>query len=139
MKIEPKGALTFAVTSSHSGEVYEVQLATNRPHGWCSCEDYEFRRRPNQKGVGGMLIPERCKHIAAVCEFLVQRVVDEYLKGRHEQAQAVLKEGEKNRQRLSEDRSPPPVGQSQVRPMRSPPIYRSAPYHPPVGRPKPRP
>lgn len=104
--------MTFIVTSSDSGEQYEVQMQACRPHGWCSCPDYQYRQSPTQRKTS---LPQRCKHIVAVIEFLIQRMVGEYVRLREEAAQQNLKEAGRNQKRI------PAFGQA--RPAAAAPLH----------------
>jgi len=47
-----------------------------RPSGWCSCEDYEFRHQCHLKW-GGRQQRLRCKHIAAVRDYIVDEAINQ--------------------------------------------------------------
>ncbi len=79
MRIEPfDHPLRFHVSSETSGSVdkHLVDLAENGTFGKCSCQHFEFRIQP-LIDAGERLMPlDRCKHLKAVREDLVDRVIE---------------------------------------------------------------
>lgn len=123
MKVTHREVLTFEVESSNSGEIYEVNLAVNRPHGWCSCPDYEYRQRPNQKiQVGG-----RCKHIIAVREHIVEKVITNVISAREKAAQANIERSKANNGIVQTPRPPSSHRPPTVSALQHPPIPRPTP------------
>jgi hypothetical protein len=78
--VKHKEGLRFYVVGGRN-VTYEVDLAENPPHGWCSCEDFEFRKMQVQGQTGQ---PVRCKHIAFVRELVVDGVIEAYTKQQEE-------------------------------------------------------
>ena len=129
MKITHIEVLTFEVESN--GHIYLVNLAVNRPHGWCNCPDYEYRQRANQKIQAG----GRCKHIMAVREHIVEKVINGIVSARTVAAQenidrAKAKNGAVQVNRPPSTHRPPPVSA-----LQHPPIPRPPPPHPAERRP----
>ena len=135
MKIESRGGMEFVVTSGDSGEEYIVQVATNRPHGWCSCPDYEFRQSPQHAKTS---VINRCKHIQAVAEHLFQRVVDEFVEARKAEVAQNVAQAQKNRRPIPSHSAPTSGRTYEMREVPSSPINRPAPRYPPKRRPFPR-
>jgi len=96
--ITHKEVLTFVVVSHHSESTYEVDLAANRPHGRCSCQDYEFRQRPNQKNKpsGDQIIPQRCKHIQAVRDHITEKIISKVINDRQKSVTSNLQQAKAN-------------------------------------------
>lgn len=131
MKIEHKEVLTFIVESSNSGEIYEVNLAVNRPHGWCNCPDYEYRQRANQKIQAG----GRCKHIMAVREHIVEKVITDVVTARTIAAQKNIERSKANNGIVQTHRPPSTHRPPPVSALQHPPIPRPPPPHPAECRP----
>lgn len=132
MKVIPKELLTFLVESS-SGNTYEVNLAARRPHGWCSCEDYQFRQAPHQHTN----IPQRCKHIIAVREYVVERVITEVVSSRQAAIAQSVAEAEARSAAIRAAGQGAASRPAQVRALPDPPVDRPAPPDPPERRPVP--
>ena len=132
MRVEHKEGMTFIVTSSDSGEQYEVQLDQHRPHGWCGCPDYQHRRAPHHPK---MVVLERCKHIQAVVEHVAQRVVSEYVSERQKAAAKNVQQAAQNRRAVSGDRQAIARPPAPVRPVQNQTVDRPAPHHTAIGRP----
>ena len=135
MKIVHKEVLTFTLTSD-SGEIYEVNLATNRPHGWCSCPDYQFRQAPRQKhDQHDGPSPERCKHIVMVREHMVERLIQTVIDARKTAAKENVRQAAKNRAAVPEPREPSSHRPPTVSALQQPPSNRPPPRYPPVSGP----
>lgn len=123
--------MTFIVTSSDSGEQYEVQMQACRPHGWCSCPDYQYRQSPTQRKTS---LPQRCKHIVAVIEYLIQRMVDEYVRIREEAAKENIKEAGRNKERVSSSGKTSITGGAEMPTVQDQRVNRPAPPSTQVSR-----
>lgn len=77
MNIEPYDhPLRFHVTSeTEPGAKHLVDLAENKTFGKCSCQHFEFRIQPLIDAGQSLMPIERCKHLKAVREDLVDRVI----------------------------------------------------------------
>ncbi len=74
--------LRFHVDSEAKGatDKHLVDLAENEFFGKCSCQHFEFRIQPLIDAKERLMPVDRCKHLKAVREYLLDRVIESLAK-----------------------------------------------------------
>jgi hypothetical protein len=67
--------MRFWIRSRTSPDPHLVDLQEYNLNGFCSCQDFEFRRQPKLPADADNPDATRCRHIRAVREWLLNRVL----------------------------------------------------------------